>query len=42
MLAIFTSITNWIVDSFRFAAAVYQDARAARGDAEDKYGCLGF
>ncbi len=42
MIAIIKHVFALIVDSAKFAAAVWHDARAMQAKAEEKYGHLGF
>ena len=42
MIAIIKHVYELIVDSARFAAAVWHDARTMQAQAEETYGHLGF
>jgi hypothetical protein len=42
MIALIKHAYDVIVDSIKFAAAVWHDARAMQAKAEEKYGHLGF
>ena len=42
MIATIQHAFSSIADMFRFALAVWHDARAMQNDAEDKYGMIGF
>lgn len=42
MIALIKYAYDWIVDSAKFAAAVWHDARTLQVQAEEKYGHLGF
>lgn len=42
MIAIVKHVYEWVVDSAKFAAAVWHDARSLQSEAEEKYGHLGF
>lgn len=42
MIAIVKHAYDLIVDSAKFAAAVWHDARVMQAQAEEKYGHLGF
>lgn len=42
MIVIITNIVERVVDTAKFAAAVWHDARGLQREAEQKYGLLGF
>ncbi|WP_274532960.1 hypothetical protein [Bosea sp. Root483D1] len=42
MIAIVKHAYDAVVDAAKFAAAVWNDARAMQAQAEEKYGHLGF
>jgi hypothetical protein len=42
MIAIIKYAYNWVVDSAKFASAVWHDARAMQHEAEAKYGHISF
>lgn len=42
MIAMIKYAIEWVVDSAKFAAAVWHDARALQAEAEQKYGHIGF
>lgn len=42
MIAIIKHAYDWVVDSAKFASAVWHDARSMQAEAEAKYGHIGF
>ncbi|GAU83842.1 hypothetical protein [Bosea sp. BIWAKO-01] len=42
MIAIIKHAFEWVVDTAKFTAAVWHDARALQAEAEQKYGHIAF
>ncbi|CAN7723066.1 hypothetical protein SAMN05216304_102102 [Bosea sp. OK403] len=42
MIAIVKHVYEWAIDTAKFTAAVWHDARSMQAEAEAKYGHMGF